>query len=775
MKKRKMSRILTAVFAAILSLALAFTLVGCGETPSPEPENPGGQTPGGETPGGETPGGENPGATDPKFSDNVKSFDLCDSVTRAYLEATDQDQEYRLIKMGGVDSQQKIKITISKGTAPYTVKLADNTDMTDAQTKTVTSKSVEFGGTLYPGTSYYYEVTDKTQNVVERGTVNTVDKPVRIISAGGGRNIRDGGGWTTESGNAVQYGLLYRGAQLNGRNGGPKLNEAGRKTFHDELGIKTELDLRNTSDDGGQTECAFGADCNYVKIAIGQYDSAVKNYKTQIKQIFELLADENNYPIYYHCNAGADRTGTLAFLVNGLLGVSEGDLTKDFELTSFGGQGRRLRSDDTGSGYGDSGVFQNDSSNYVAWGSLVKYIRDGYVKGDVTTLSGGIESYLLDIGVSQNDLNKIKVLMLGLEEIESDEGAIKETCTSGGVKVYALGGGKISVSVPPSGHKFVVTGTENKTATCEKCSLSGAYYYTDVDTQTNLYPKSYLMDANATVTDVTGNAVGSTVTFTKADVSDELKYYVVSNDTDTCILAVSVWSKIVVWADNLAEVNDYLTVSGGEIKGRVLIDGDVDDAGEWTQENSIGYNTDGYKFTGTIDGGGHSVGGLKTKRGAALVYNFAGVIKNLTLDGETTEANAQLLCYATYGGVIENVRVEATLTSQPLETANSALLGNIGLSGEIDDLYVKNVTVIEKTATSSQANRTKSSALGKMYNKADKQRIHIDGLTVVGIRPIITATFTTDDIAGATTFGKFLPDANNVKVYTTIEKYNAAA
>ena len=32
---------------------------------------------------------------------------------------------------------------------------------------------------------------------------------------------------------------------------------------------------------------------------------------------------------------GADRTGTLAFLIEALLGVSESDLSKDFELTSF--------------------------------------------------------------------------------------------------------------------------------------------------------------------------------------------------------------------------------------------------------------------------------------------------------------------------------------------------------------------------------------------------------------------------------------------------------
>ena len=32
------------------------------------------------------------------------------------------------------------------------------------------------------------------------------------------------------------------------------------------------------------------------------------------------------------------RTGTLAYLISGLLGVSYRNLTKDFELTSFGGQ-----------------------------------------------------------------------------------------------------------------------------------------------------------------------------------------------------------------------------------------------------------------------------------------------------------------------------------------------------------------------------------------------------------------------------------------------------
>ena len=40
-------------------------------------------------------------------------------------------------------------------------------------------------------------------------------------------------------------------------------------------------------------------------------------------------------PVYFHCKTGADRTGTLAFLIESLLGVTETDKSIDFELTSF--------------------------------------------------------------------------------------------------------------------------------------------------------------------------------------------------------------------------------------------------------------------------------------------------------------------------------------------------------------------------------------------------------------------------------------------------------
>ena len=59
--------------------------------------------------------------------------------------------------------------------------------------------------------------------------------------------------------------------------------------------------------------------------------------------VLRVFADERNYPVYMHCWGGADRTGTVAFILEGLCGVSEADLAIDYELTSFTMFGLRTR------------------------------------------------------------------------------------------------------------------------------------------------------------------------------------------------------------------------------------------------------------------------------------------------------------------------------------------------------------------------------------------------------------------------------------------------
>ena len=51
--------------------------------------------------------------------------------------------------------------------------------------------------------------------------------------------------------------------------------------------------------------------------------------------IFRLLLDPANLPAVVHCIEGQDRTGTLCFLLQGLLGVSDEDKLRDWETTGF--------------------------------------------------------------------------------------------------------------------------------------------------------------------------------------------------------------------------------------------------------------------------------------------------------------------------------------------------------------------------------------------------------------------------------------------------------
>jgi len=111
-----------------------------------------------------------------------------------------------------------------------------------------------------------------------------------------------------------------------------------------ELKIQAELNLG-----AFDQETSIGANCSYKKIGYSNYAIAITNEysRAQFKETLEYIVScldgtlsepglatvERN--IYIHCQGGCDRTGTLSFLLLGLLGVSESDLAKEYELSNF--------------------------------------------------------------------------------------------------------------------------------------------------------------------------------------------------------------------------------------------------------------------------------------------------------------------------------------------------------------------------------------------------------------------------------------------------------
>ena len=199
---------------------------------------------------------------------------------------------------------------------------------------------------MIPGRTYYWRVISTkggNETVVGSGSLAPTGM-LRWILAEGTWNVRDMGGWPGLGGHPIKYGQLFRGAQLKGKGSSDNLVTAAGIEAMRNAGIRAELDLRSkdqapsdisalaVKDEGGKYDVDYllvpessGARmCNFDKT-----DVTIKELQWVID---ELKAEK---PVYYHCQNGADRTGTLGFLIGALLGMGESDLAKDYELTTF--------------------------------------------------------------------------------------------------------------------------------------------------------------------------------------------------------------------------------------------------------------------------------------------------------------------------------------------------------------------------------------------------------------------------------------------------------
>lgn len=161
------------------------------------------------------------------------------------------------------------------------------------------------------------------------------------VAVEGVRNVRDLGGW-----NGLRRGRVYRGSELNAvTNHGLKITSVGLDVMRHKVCIASDLDLRAVNPKERAeyvTVSPLGADVRLLNHPIGNYMTMFTQTNQYAATLREFTKAEN-YPIYMHCWGGADRTGTVAFILEGLCGVSEVDLAIDYELTSFSLFGKRLR------------------------------------------------------------------------------------------------------------------------------------------------------------------------------------------------------------------------------------------------------------------------------------------------------------------------------------------------------------------------------------------------------------------------------------------------
>ena len=109
-----------------------------------------------------------------------------------------------------------------------------------------------------------------------------------------------------------------------------------------ETGLRTEIDLRTPSECWGMKSSPLGPEVAWTNIpGVAISGLPTPQGKEVFAKCFRIFLDPQNYPIDFHCIAGADRTGALAFALEGILNVNEKEMEEDYTLTSRSNSGRR--------------------------------------------------------------------------------------------------------------------------------------------------------------------------------------------------------------------------------------------------------------------------------------------------------------------------------------------------------------------------------------------------------------------------------------------------
>ena len=274
--------------------------------------------------------------------------------------------------------------TISK----YSVIFGQNSDLSDGyEVSNGTNKSVNLYNP-YLGRNYYKIVATFTDNSKDETSIRSFDVDTtapRNLAIGGMTNCRDMGGRVLEDGGKMKQGLIYRTSGYK-FDYSTTITEDGKKEMLEHLKVKTEVNVADGTSYNlkltGTTVKDFKMDYSGGKHHFSRNTESVKNF-------FNLLGDSSNYPVFFHCRIGTDRTGLCAILLYGLLGVPLNEIYQDYLFSNFGKIGEKRY-------IGDKAGVDN-IQNYI---------------NEINSLSGKtfknkVYNALLAIGVTRNTLDTI--------------------------------------------------------------------------------------------------------------------------------------------------------------------------------------------------------------------------------------------------------------------------------------------------------------------------------------------------------------------------------
>ena len=289
----------------------------------------------------------------------------------------------------------KHSYTITGGKSPYTLYLSEKSNYANPLVYE-TNENQFILTNLKIRTTYYLKVVSENK-VIKEDSFITEDEIIRNLYISGVTNARDLGGYKIGD-NFTKQGLIFRTGRLNENCTDTvtnKISDKGIQTMLNEMKVKSEIDLRLVSNN--EVGClsegvgVLGGSVKYYQCPMDFNLSVQEEINVSaVKKVFEILGNSSNYPTFFHCSIGTDRTGYIAWLINACLGVKKEDLYRDYLFSNFGNIGGKR-------------TVNNINNKYVT--SIINNTNGA-------TLKEKAVNYLLSLGVKQSQIDTLYSIML---------------------------------------------------------------------------------------------------------------------------------------------------------------------------------------------------------------------------------------------------------------------------------------------------------------------------------------------------------------------------
>ncbi len=277
--------------------------------------------------------------------------------------------------------------------------------------------------TADPSKRYYYKLVFNEKYPVKIATRN--------INIPDIQNFRDLGGYPSYSHKKqIRWGKLYRSAEIN------ELKDFAYRELKD-IGIKTIIDLRCPEELKNKKPLQPGFQVINIPLPVENLDqillglqqqtvlsdtvyriaeegarTLIRNQSKEIRQVFDVLLQPENYPVVFHGSSGKGRVGILSALILSALDINDDLILEDYRLSNKYFNITQF----------SKFAFKLPAQSQEAITTLLSS-RENFLivaKQECERLYGSVDNYLKKaIGLDKEDIKKLQGILLEKAEIFS--------------------------------------------------------------------------------------------------------------------------------------------------------------------------------------------------------------------------------------------------------------------------------------------------------------------------------------------------------------------